>query len=115
MRHKYKLKKLSRPTDQRLALLRGGVASLIQYGKIKTTVTRGKEIGKMTEKLITLGKKKTLAARRKIYQTLKNRTLVKKLEEISSGFSDKNGGYTRLTKIGVRRGDAAPLVLIEFT
>ncbi|OGC14537.1 50S ribosomal protein L17 [candidate division WOR-1 bacterium RIFOXYC2_FULL_37_10] len=114
MRHKRKLKKLGRPTDQRLALLRDGVLALIKYGKIKTTVTRAKEIRKMAEKLLTLGKKGTVASRREAYKKLGDRDSVGKLFEIASRFAERNGGFTRQTKIGVRRGDAVAIASIEF-
>src|SRR3989339_734044 len=99
MRHSLKSKKLSKPFDQRLALLKGGVASLIKYGKIKTTVTRAKEIRRMAEKLVTLVKKGTVSSQREIYKLVPDRDLVKSFVGISSRFAERNGGYTRLTKV----------------
>ncbi len=114
MRHKVKLKKLSKPTDQRLALLNSGVSSLIQHGRVKTTLTRAKEFKKIVEKLITLAKKGQVHSRREAYKKLGDRDIVKTLFDMAPRFADRPGGYTRIIKIGNRKGDNAPLALIEF-
>lgn len=114
MRHRLGLKNLSRPTDQRLAIIYGGVQSLIKYGKIKTTVTRAKEIRRAAERLITLSKRADVHAKRMAYRVLKDRDLVRTLFDMAPRFLNRAGGYTRLTKVGVRRGDAVAEALIEF-
>ena len=114
MRHKLKLKNLGRPTDQRLAILHGAASSLIKYGKIKMTEVRAKEVRRIAEKLITLAKKGDVHARRQAYKVLRKRDLVKTLFDMAPRFADRPGGYTRLTKIGFRRGDGSPVSLIEF-
>lgn len=115
MRHKRGTKLLSRPTDQRLAILRAAAISLLEHGKIKMTATRAKALQQVVEPLITKAKVNDVAAHREVYKFLNNRDAVKKLFERAGKFADRPGGYTRLTKIGIRRGDAAPVSLIEFT
>ena len=114
MRHKRKLAQLALPTDQRLAVLRGAVSSLIKHGKIKMTLAKAKAVKIVAEKLITKAKQGDVSARREAYKVLGDRDLVKTLFDMSSRFADRPGGYTRLTKIGVRKGDASPVALIEF-
>ncbi len=139
MRHRVAGRKLDLPTDQRLALLRGLVRSLIMYEAIETTEPRAKEARAIAEKLITLAKKNTLAARREAKKVLPSPNVpkemlsargeakkklraevqaedaVKKLfDVIAPKFADKQGGYTRITRIGFRRGDAAPIVKLEL-
>jgi large subunit ribosomal protein L17 len=115
MRHLKGNKKLGKPTDQRLALLKSLVLSLFTHSKIKTTDTRAKEAQKMAEKLITLGKRGDLAARRQAIKILPNKGAIKELfENIAPRFADRNGGYTKTTKLGFRRGDASPVSLVEL-
>lgn len=114
MRHRSGLKKLSRPTDQRLAMLYSEAGALIKYGRIKLTVTRGKVVKSIAEKLITLAKRGEVSARRLAFRKLKDRDLVKTLFELAPRFEGRPGGFTRLTHIGFRRGDAAPMALLEF-
>ena len=115
MRHKKGNKKLSKPTDQRIALLRSLTLSLITHEKIKTTDVRAKETQRYVERLISLGKRGDLHARRQALKLLPNKDAVKKLfEVISKNYVNKNGGYTRLIKCGFRRGDATPVSQIEF-
>lgn len=115
MRHKRGNKKLSKPTDQRIALLRSLSLSLIEYGKIKTTTVRAKEAKRYVEKLITLSKKDDLHSRRLALKLLPNKLAVKRLfEEISPKVKTRNGGYTRLIPLGFRRGDAASLSQLEL-
>lgn len=109
------LRKLGRPTDHRKAMLRNQVTSLFQHGRIETTVTRAKETRRMAEKMITLAKKGDLHSRRQILSYVYDKDAVKKLyEEIAPKYEDRNGGYTRVLKVGPRRGDGAELAILEL-
>lgn len=115
MRHKKGNRKLSKPTDQRIALLRSLTLSLITHEKIKTTDVRAKETQKYVERIITLAKKGDLHARRQALKLLPNKDAVKKLfDSVSEKYNDRNGGYTRLVKLGFRRGDSSPVSLLEL-
>jgi large subunit ribosomal protein L17 len=115
MRHQKGNKKLGKPTDQRLALLKSLVLSLFTHKRIQTTDTRAKEARKMAEKLITLGKSGTLHDRRLALQVLPDKDIIKVLfSEIAPRFESRNGGYTRMIKAGFRRGDAAPVSILEL-
>jgi large subunit ribosomal protein L17 len=104
----------SNPSHQRL-LLSGLASSLIRDGKIKTTEARAKAVRPVVEKLITKAKKGDLASRRLVLRTLTDRDVVHKLfAEVAPQFADRNGGYTRIVKLGPRKGDAAPMALIEL-
>ena len=108
-------RKLGRASDHRKAMLRAMVTYLLENGKIETTVTRAKEVRAMAEKMITLGKENTLHAKRQALAYVTIETVVKKLfDEIAPRYADKNGGYTRIIKIGPRRGDAAEMAIIEL-
>ena len=108
-------RKLGMPTDQRRALLRNQVTSFLENGKMTTTVTRAKETRSMAEKMITLGKKGTLAARRQALAYITKEDVVTKLfNEIAPKYADRNGGYTRIYKLGERRGDAAQMAILEL-
>ena len=108
-------RKLGMPTDQRRALLRNQVTSFLENGKITTTVTRAKETRSMAEKMITLGKKGTLAARRQALAYITKEDVVTKLfSEIAPKYAERNGGYTRIYKLGERRGDAAQMAVLEL-
>ena len=108
-------RKLGRTTDHRMAMLRAMVTYLLENGKIETTVTRAKEVRAMTEKMITLGKTNTLHAKRQVYAFITKEAVAKKLfDEIAGKYADKNGGYTRIVRIGPRRGDAAEMAIIEL-
>lgn len=108
-------RKLGRPTAHRNAMLRGMVTFLLENGKIETTFTRAKEVGALTEKMITIGKKNTLAARRQALAFITKESVVKKLfDEIAPEFADKNGGYVQIFKLGPRRGDGAEMALIRL-
>ncbi len=110
-----KHRKLGRPTDQRVAMLRNLVTSLINNGKIETTDTRAKELRKIADKMITLGKRGDLHARRQALAYIYDKQVVHKLfEEIAPKYEDRNGGYTRILKLGPRRGDGAEMVIIEL-
>ncbi|MFH1709877.1 MAG: 50S ribosomal protein L17 [bacterium] len=115
MRHGNRNRKLSKPTDQRLAMLRSIVRSLLQHGKVEVTVTRAKEARKMAERIITLSKYGDIASRRKAFATLRDRDLVKRVfTELSVRYEGRAGGYTRIIKIGVDRGDNAPKASLEL-
>lgn len=108
-------RKLGRPTDQRIAMLRNLTTSLLENGKIETTVTRAKEVRSTAEKMITLGKTNTLHSRRQAISYITKEDVVKKLfDEIAPKYAERNGGYTRIIKIGPRRGDAAEMCIIEL-
>lgn len=108
-------RKLGMPTDQRKALLRNQVTSFLENGKITTTLTRAKETRSMAEKMITLGKKGTLAARRQALAFITKEDVVTKLfSEIAPKYAERNGGYTRIYKLGERRGDAAQMAVLEL-
>lgn len=108
-------RKLGRPTDQRIAMLRNLVTSLLEYGKIETTVSRAKETRALAEQMITLGKRNTLHTRRQALAFITKEDVVKKLfEEIAPKYQDRNGGYTRIIKTYERRGDAALMAIIEL-
>jgi len=108
-------RKLGRPSDHRKAMLRGMVTYLLENGKIETTVTRAKEVSAMTDKMISLGKQNTLSSRRAALAYVTKEDVVKKLfDEIAPSYSDRNGGYCRITKTGPRRGDAAEMCIIEL-
>ena len=108
-------RKLNLPTDQRMALLRNLVTSLLENGRIETTVTRAKETRSLAEKMITLGKANTLHSRRQALAFITKEDVVKKLfDEIAPKYAERNGGYTRVIKTGPRRGDAAPMAIVEL-
>ena len=105
-------RKLGRPTAHRKAMLRGMVTLLLENGQIETTLTRAKEVRSMAEKMITLGKKNTLASRAALAFITKENVVTKLFNEIAPGYAKRNGGYTRILKIGVRRGDAAEMAIV---
>ncbi len=108
-------RKLGRASDHRKAMLRAMVTFLLENGKIETTVTRAKEVRIMAEKMITLGKENTLHSKRQVFAYVTKEGVAKKLfDEIAPKYADKNGGYTRIIKIGPRRGDAAEMAIIEL-
>ena len=108
-------RKLGRPTDQRIALLRNLVTSLLEHGKIETTVSRAKETRALAEQMITLGKRKDLHARRQALAFITKEDVVTKLfSEIAPKYEDRKGGYTRIIKTFERRGDAAMMAIIEL-
>lgn len=109
------LRKLGRRTDHRTAMLRNLVQSVLENGRIKTTVTRAKEAQKMTDKMITLAKKGDLHSRRQALAYLYNEETVEKLfSEYGPEYKDRNGGYTRVLKLGPRRGDASEMAILEL-
>ena len=115
MRHGLKLRKLNRTSSHRLAMLRNMMNSLIEHEAIKTTVPKAKELRRVVEPLITLGKKPSLANRRLAFNRTRDRDVVVKLfDELGPRFSARNGGYVRVLKYGFRKGDNAPLALVEL-
>ena len=108
-------RKLGKTTDQRKAMLRQQVTDLLDMGRMETTVFRAKEIAPLAEKMITLGKKKDMAAYRQALAFITREDVCKKLfKEIAPSYAERNGGYTRVIRTGVRRGDAAETAIIEL-
>ena len=108
-------RKLGKTTAQRMAMLRQQVTDFLDKGRMETTVTRAKEIAPMAEKMISLGKEKDLAAYRQMLSFITREDVAKKVfDEIAPKYADRNGGYTRITRIGARRGDAAEVAVIEL-
>ncbi len=108
-------RKLGRPTAHRVAMLRGMVTLLLENGQIETTLARAKEVRSMAEKMITLGKKNTLASRRAALAYITKESVVTKLfTEIAPSYATRNGGYTRILKLGNRRGDAAEMAIVAL-
>ena len=108
-------RKLGRTTAHRKAMLRGLVTLLLQNGKVETTLTRAKEVRSVAEKMITLGKKNTLASRRSALAYITKEAVVAKLfSEIAPKYEGRNGGYTQIFKMGPRRGDAAEMAIIKL-
>ncbi len=115
MRHLNAGRKLNRSASHRRALFRNLVTALLERERIKTTDAKAKETRRLAERMITLGKQGTLAARRRALTFVQSRGVVKKLfDDIAPRFKDRAGGYTRIIKIGIRHGDAAPLSVIEL-
>ncbi|GAA0177899.1 50S ribosomal protein L17 [Clostridium sediminicola] len=110
-----KQRKLGLPTDQRRAMLRNLVTSFLKHGKIETTVTRAKETKRLAEKMITLGKRGDLHARRQVLSFVTEKEVVEELfQTIAPKYTDRNGGYTRIIRKGPRRGDGAEVVILEL-
>jgi len=108
-------RKLGRASDHRKAMLRAMVTYLLEKGKIETTVTRAKEVRAMAEKMITIAKNSDLHSKRQVYSFITKETVAKKVfDEIAPKYMEVNGGYTRIIKIGPRRGDAAEMAIIEL-
>lgn len=108
-------RKLGRTTDIRMSMLRGLVTYLLENGRLETTVYRAKEVRSLADKMITLGKKNTLASKRQALSFItKEEVVVKLFNEIAPSYADRNGGYTRVLKIGPRRGDGAEMAIIEL-
>ncbi|MBB6216847.1 large subunit ribosomal protein L17 [Anaerosolibacter carboniphilus] len=108
-------RKLGRRTDHRNLMLRNLVTSLLKSGRIETTDTRAKETRRLAEKMITLAKRGDLHARRQVMAYVTEETVVKNLfDEIAPKYKERNGGYTRIMKLGPRRGDAAEMVILEL-
>lgn len=115
MRHRNAGRKLSRNTSHRRALLRNLVTSFLEHGRLMTTLPKAKEIRPLAEKMITLGKRDNLHARRMVHSyLLKDATAKKVFDSIAPKFASRNGGYSRIIKLGNRKGDGADLAIIEL-
>ena len=109
------MRKLGRTADHRMSMLRGMVTYLLENGSIETTATRAKEVRSLAEKMITLGKDNTLHAKRQAMAFITKEDVVNKLfTEIAPKYADRNGGYTRIVKMGPRRGDGAEIAVIKM-
>ena len=108
-------RKLGKATDNRMAMLRNLVTSLLENGKIETTLAKAKEVRSLAEKMITLGKDNTLHSRRQALAFITKEDVVTKVfAEIAPKYAERNGGYTRILKVGPRRGDAAEVSILEL-
>jgi large subunit ribosomal protein L17 len=115
VRHRHGLRKLNRTSTHRLAMLRNMTASLLKHEVIRTTLPKAKELRRVVEPMITLGKRPTLANRRLAFDRLRDRQLVTKLfAELGPRYAKRNGGYLRILKYGFRKGDNAPMALVEL-
>ena len=115
MNHNKSYRKLGRRSDHRKAMLMNLTISLLDNNRIETTVTRAKELRKFADRMVTLGKKNTLASRRNAFAFLRQEATVAKLfGEIAPKYAERNGGYTRIIKTGVRKGDSAEMAIIEL-
>ena len=115
MRHRHGLRKLNRTSSHRLAMLRNMTVSLLRHEAIKTTLPKAKELRKVAEPIITLGKNPTLANRRLAFDRLRDRDIVVKLfDELGPRYKARPGGYTRILKMGFRVGDNAPMAFVEL-
>ena len=109
------VRKLGRPTDQRMAMLRAMTTYLLENGQIKTTVSRAKEVAPLAEKMVTLAKKNDLAAYRQALSFLTKEDVAKKLfDQIGPKYATRDGGYTRVVRIGPRRGDGAEMAVVQL-
>jgi large subunit ribosomal protein L17 len=115
MRHRLGLRKLNRTSSHRLAMFRNMTNSLLRHEVIKTTLPKAKELRRVVEPMITLGKTPTLANRRLAFNRLRDRQMVVKLfDELGPRYAKRNGGYLRILKFGFRQGDNAPMALVEL-
>ena len=115
MRHRVAGRKLSRHTQHRELMFRNMLVSLLQHERIRTTLAKGKELRSWADRIISLGKQGTLHAKRRAFALLRDKGAVKRLfDEIAPKFKDREGGYTRVYKLGWRQGDGAPLSLVEL-
>ena len=115
MRHRHGLRKLNRTSAHREAMLRNMCNSLLRHELIKTTLPKAKELRRVVEPIITLGRKPSLANRRLAFDRLRDREMVVKLfDELGPRYAKRNGGYLRILKFGFRQGDAAPMALVEL-
>jgi large subunit ribosomal protein L17 len=115
MRHRHGLRKLNRTSSHRLAMLRNMTVSLLKHESIRTTLPKAKELRRVAEPIITLGKNATLANKRLAFDRLRDRDIVVKLfDELGPRYKKRNGGYLRILKFGFRTGDNAPMALVEL-
>ena len=115
MRHRLGLRKLNRTSSHRLAMFRNMTVSLLRHEAIKTTLPKAKELRRVAEPILTLGKTPSLANRRLAFARLRDREMVTKLfDELGPRYAARNGGYSRILKFGFRKGDNAPMALVEL-
>ena len=115
MRHAHGLRKLNRTSSHRLAMLRNMTVSLLRHEEIRTTLPKAKELRRVVEPMITLGKKPSLANRRLVFDRLRDRGIVEKLfDDLGPRYAKRNGGYLRILRIGFRNGDNAPMALVTL-
>jgi large subunit ribosomal protein L17 len=115
MRHRLGLRKLNRTSSHRLAMFRNMTVSLLRHELIKTTLPKAKELRRVAEPILTLGKNPSLANRRLAFARLRDREMVAKLfDELGPRYAARNGGYSRILKFGFRKGDNAPMALVEL-
>ena len=115
MRHRLGLRKLNRTSSHRLAMLRNMTVSLLRHEVIKTTLPKANELRRVAEPILTLGKNPSLANRRLAFSRLRDREMVVKLfDELGPRYAARNGGYSRILKFGFRKGDNAPMALVEL-
>jgi large subunit ribosomal protein L17 len=115
MRHRKDHRKLNRTSSHRMAMLRNLVTSLLEHERIRTTDAKAKEVRRLAERMITLGKKGTLDARRRALRVVRSKAVASKLfETLAPRYQDRAGGYTRITKLGARVGDSASISMIEL-
>ncbi|MFA6015693.1 MAG: 50S ribosomal protein L17 [Gallionellaceae bacterium] len=115
MRHRLGLRKLNRTSSHRLAMLRNMTVSLLRHEVIKTTLPKAKELRRVAEPILTLGKTPSLSNRRLAFSRLRDREMVSKLfDELGPRYATRNGGYSRILKFGFRKGDNAPMALVEL-
>jgi large subunit ribosomal protein L17 len=115
MKHRVAGRKLNRTSAHRKAMFANMMASLVMHDRIETTLPKAKELKPLAERLITLGKQKTLHARRRAVAIVRDKTAVKKVfDELAVRFEGRDGGYTRIYKLGCRQGDSAPMAVIEY-
>jgi len=115
MRHRHGLRKLNRTSSHRLAMFRNMANSLLRHEAIKTTLPKAKELRRVVEPIITLGKKPSLANRRLAFDRLRDREIVVKVfDELGPRYAKRNGGYLRILKMGFRKGDNAPMAYVEL-
>lgn len=115
MRHRVAGRKLNRTRAHRQAMFANMASSLIIHDRIETTLPKAKELKRMADKMVTLGKRGTVAARRRAIQLIRNKKAVRRaFDELAERFADRQGGYTRILKLGNRHGDATPMAVIEY-
>lgn len=115
MRHAIKNRKLGRTSSHRQAMFRNQLASLIEHGRIKTTLAKAKELRPLAERLVTRSRQGTVHARRMVGRWISDRDTIKKLfDDVAPRFADRPGGYLRIVKLGPRHGDAAEMAILEF-
>jgi large subunit ribosomal protein L17 len=115
MRHRKAGRRLGRTTSHRLAMVRNMVTSVFEHERIVTTTPKAKEVRRVVDKMITLAKRGDLHAKRQAFSFIQSRDVVAKLfDEIAGQYTDRNGGYTRIIQTGQRRGDAAPMAILEL-